>query len=174
MKVHLLPLIPGLGLSLVFAADQLIKVDPEGFDTAESTKMDERFSTAAICFFNFCIRVSLANAYSGSSRSCNLAATRPPCQRPVLIPALTPCSSRAVRSHQFSRQSFVLVGPHPRFSGAQGPPASAKGAESCSPASWKNRFSSLIVTNTAKTIVSNMQFDRLSSQLGNPYYLYLT
>ena len=35
MKVHLLPLIPGLGLSLVLAADQLIKVDPEGFDAAE-------------------------------------------------------------------------------------------------------------------------------------------
>ena len=138
--------------------------------------MDERFSTAAICCFNFCIRVFLANAYSGSSRSCNLAATRPPCQRPVLIPALTPCSSRAVRSHQFSRQSFVLVGPHPRFSGAQGPPASSKGAESCSPASWKNRFSSLIVTNTAKTVHYRQQhaIDRLSSQLGNPYYLYLT
>lgn len=154
MKVHLLPMIPGLGLSLVLAADPLIIVDPEGFDAAESTKMDERFSTAAICCFNFCIRVSFANAYSGSSRSCNLAATRPPCQRPVLIPALTPCStpcsSRAVRSHQFSRQTFVLVRPHPRFSGEQGPPASAKGAESCSPDSWKNRFSSLIVTNTAK------------------------
>ena len=36
MKVHLLPLIPGLGLSLVFAADQLIKVDPEGFDAADN------------------------------------------------------------------------------------------------------------------------------------------
>ena len=176
MKVHLLPLIPGLGLFLVLAADQLIKVDPEGFDAAESTKMDERFSTAAICCFNFCIRVSLANAYSGSSRSCNLAATRPPCQRPVLIPALTPCSSRSLRSHQFSRQTFVLVGPHPRFSGEQGPPASAKGAESCSPDSWKNRFSSLIVTNTAKNSPLSTTTDhyRLSSQLGNPNYLYLT
>lgn len=75
---------------------------------------------------------------------------RPPCERPVLIPALTPCSSRAVRSHQFSRQTSVVLRPHPRFSGEQGPPASAKGAEFCSPASWKNRFSSLIVTNTAK------------------------
>ena len=119
MKVHLLLLIPGLGLSLVLAADPLIIVDPDGFDAAESTKMDERFSTAAMCCFNFCIRVSLANAYSGSSRSCNLAATRPPCQRPVLIPALTPCSSRAVRSHQFSRQTFVLVGPHPRTAGSR-------------------------------------------------------
>ena len=75
MKVHLLPLIPGLGLSLVLAADPLIIVDQDGFDAAKSTKMDERFSTAAICCFNFCIRVSLANAYSGSSRSCNLAAS---------------------------------------------------------------------------------------------------
>lgn len=103
---------------------------------------------------------------------------RPPCQRPVLIPALTPCSSRAVRSHQFSRQTSVVVRPHPRFSGEQGPPASAKGAESCSPASQKNRFSSLIVTNTAKntTIHYRQQhaIDRLSSQLGNPNYLYLT
>ena len=73
MKVHLLPLIPGLGLFLVLATDPLIIVDPDDFDAAESTKMDERFSTAAICCFNFCIRVPFANAYSGSSRSCNLA-----------------------------------------------------------------------------------------------------
>lgn len=75
MEVRLFPLIPGLGLSLVLAADPLIIVDPDGFDAAESTKMDERFSTAAICCFNFCIRVSFANAYSGSSASCYLAAS---------------------------------------------------------------------------------------------------
>lgn len=150
MKVHLLPLIPGLGLSLVLAADPLIIVDPDGFDAAESTKMDERFSTAAMCCFNFCIHVSLANAYSGSSRSCNLAASSASLSTAGSDSGFDAVFFESCTVSSVLSADFCGSSPSSPVHGEQGPPASAKGAESCSPASWKNKFSSLIVTNTAK------------------------